>query len=68
MPMAYGRPAVAMNVTWATLAFLTCLTPPEWGLRSATLLMTGFTHASFSAALYILDRDVICGQGTKKGV
>ncbi|KAF9463731.1 hypothetical protein BDZ94DRAFT_1308628 [Collybia nuda] len=68
-----ARPAIfAMNLTWAVLGFMTCLTPLEWGLGSATLLMSSLNHASFSLALYLLDGEVIRGKGVdgprKKGL
>ena len=45
--------AVAMNLTWSILGLLTCvLTPLDWNLGSATLLMAGLNHAAFSAALW----------------
>ena len=44
---------VAMNLTWSLLGLLTCaLTPLEWNLGSATLLMSSMDHAAFSALLW----------------
>jgi hypothetical protein len=43
-----------MNLTWSILGFVTCaFTPLEWGLGSATLLMTTLNHAAFSVALWV---------------
>jgi len=54
MMLTIFHPKVAMNLTWAVLGFLTCTaTPREKELGSATLLMTSFSHAAFSAALYL---------------
>ncbi|RDB19855.1 hypothetical protein Hypma_013090 [Hypsizygus marmoreus] len=66
----YGRaarpPIFAMNLTWAILGFLTCATPHELGLGSATLLMSSFNHLAFSIALYFADPLVLGGK-TKEG-
>jgi len=48
-------PVFAMNLTWAILGFLSCVTPRAWGLGSATLLLTSFTHTAFSITLYAID-------------
>jgi len=60
------RITVAMNATWAILAFLTCaavLFHPGQGkgleeLGSATLLMTALNHFLFSTALWWMGKDV----------
>jgi len=46
-------PIFAMNLTWSLLGLLTCaLTPLDWNLGSATLLMSSLNHAAFSALLW----------------
>jgi len=45
-----------MNLTWAILGLITCaFTPEEWGLSSATLLLTSFSHTAFAALMAYLE-------------
>ncbi|CAA7259415.1 unnamed protein product [Cyclocybe aegerita] len=63
-----ARPTIfAMNLTWALLGFLTCISPKELGLGSATLLMTTLNHTVFSLALYLKDPSVLGFGGKAKG-
>ncbi|KAF8076929.1 hypothetical protein FPV67DRAFT_1665167 [Lyophyllum atratum] len=52
----------AMDVTWAALALLTCLaTPRAWKLGSATLMLSGYDYALFSAVIWLLEPALLRG-------
>ncbi|RXW18627.1 hypothetical protein EST38_g7227 [Candolleomyces aberdarensis] len=64
---AARQPIIVMNGVWALLAGLTCATPREWQLGSATMLMTFLNGSIYTITMIFLSSSKKKGSKGKKG-